>query len=68
MIVPTGSATGTLAVAAWPFVIDADPRGFVHALATRGYFTAPENAYLAGLEARLSQLEAMDLPDPEGGP
>ncbi len=53
---------------AWPFVLDADPRGFVHALAVRGYFTAPENAYLAGLEARLSQLEALDLPDPEGGP
>jgi hypothetical protein len=46
---------------AWPFVLDGDPAGFVHALATRGYFTAPESAYLAGVEARLTQLEAMGL-------
>lgn len=52
---------------AWPFVLDADPAGFVHALATRGYFTAPEGDYLAGVEARLAQLEAMNLPDPSGG-
>lgn len=53
---------------AWPFVLDADPAGFVHALASRGYFTAPEASYLAGVVARLAQLEAMNLPDPEGGP
>ena len=53
---------------AWPFVLDADPAGFVHALHDRGYFTAPEAGYLAGVEARLAQLEAMGLPDPEGGP
>ena len=52
---------------AFPFILDADPAGFVHALAERGYFTAPEASYLAGVEARLSQLEAMNLPDPSMG-
>ena len=52
---------------AFPSVIDADPAGFVHALAERGYFTAPEASYLAGVEARLAQLEAMNLPDPSMG-
>ena len=53
---------------AWPFVLDADPTGFVHALHVRGYFTAPEAGYLAGVEARLAQLEAMNLAEPGGGP
>jgi hypothetical protein len=52
---------------AWPFVLDADPASFVHALAERGYFTAPESEYLAGVEARLGELEAMNLPDPSEG-
>jgi len=53
---------------AWPFVLDGDPDGFSQALKDRGYYTANEAGYDAAMRARLRELEAMSLPDPEGGP
>ena len=50
---------------AWPFVESGDAAGFVHALRARGYFTAPEDQYAAGVARWVKQLELVIPPDPE---
>jgi hypothetical protein len=49
---------------AWPYVLSGDLDGFAQALKNAGYYTASEESYAAGLHARASQFEALDLPDP----
>jgi len=48
---------------AWPYLLDGDARGFVHALKAAGYFTAPEAEYAAGVFRCLHQLDATIPPD-----
>jgi hypothetical protein len=51
--------------AAWPAVLAGDTDQFAFLLKQQGYYTADESAYAAGLNARKSQFEALDLPDPQ---
>lgn len=44
---------------AWPAVVAGDTADFAHRLKIRGYYTAPENAYAAGLAARYAQLDGV---------
>jgi hypothetical protein len=48
---------------AWPAVIMGQPMDFAHLLKMGGYYTAPEQQYAAGLEARYTLLEGMIPPD-----
>ena len=41
----------------WPFVIDGDVAGFCHALKVRGYYTAPESTYTAGVQRWFDLLD-----------
>lgn len=52
---------------AWPAVEAADVRDFAHRLKLRGYYTAPEDQYAAGLVARYHQLDAMVPQGPTAG-
>jgi flagellum-specific peptidoglycan hydrolase FlgJ len=45
-----------------------DARGFAHALAKGGYFTADPSAYAAGLEQRLQQLQHRQAAPPASPP
>ena len=51
--------------AAWPAVLAGDTNQFAFLLKQQGYYTADESKYAAGLNARKSQFEALDLPDPQ---
>jgi hypothetical protein len=50
---------------AWPAVLAGDTDQFAYLLKQQGYYTADEATYAAGLDARRSQFEALDLPDPQ---
>jgi flagellum-specific peptidoglycan hydrolase FlgJ len=50
--------------AAWPALVSGDMAAFAHALKQRGYYTAPEAEYAAGLQARFAQM-AKACPDPD---
>jgi hypothetical protein len=41
----------------WPFVVAGDVPGFCHALKVRGYYTAPESTYTAGVQRWYDLLE-----------
>lgn len=43
---------------AWPAVENGDVEDFAHKLKLRGYYTAPERDYAAGLRARYTALDA----------
>ena len=51
--------------AAWPAVLAGDTNQFAFLLKQQGYYTADESKSAAGLNARKSQFEALDLPDPQ---
>ncbi len=53
---------------AWPSVESGDVDGFAQALKAKGYYTASEASYAAGMKARLAQLEALGLPSPSSFP
>lgn len=50
---------------AWPAIEAADVADFAHRLHARGYYTAPEQQYAAGLRARYAALDAKILPETE---
>lgn len=49
----------------WPAIVAGDMPAFAHALKARGYYTAPEQEYAAGLTARFAQM-AKACPDDSG--